>query len=336
MNEPELTPAARLMQFMSASAVARSIQVAAKLGLADLIGPQPRSVEELARDSGTHAPSLYRMLRALAGVGIFTETEDRRFALTPMGECLKSGERSLRPMILWRYSLAQVSENLLYSVQTGRSAFEKVHGVPAFDYYAAHPEEAEVFNAAMRALGTQLVRSVLPAYDFSGVRRLVDVGGGSGALTVALLEEQPALAATLVELPFAVGMARSELSARGLSARCELVAQDALEAVPGGGDLYVLSNILHEWDDAAAQKMLENCRCAMASGGKVLVVEMLIPPGNGFSPSKYQDLVELVMTGRGRERTEPEMRALLEAAGLQVARILPTSGSLQLIEATPR
>jgi SAM-dependent methyltransferase len=312
-------PPVALLQMVTGYWVSQTIYVAAKLGIADLLKDGPKNYEELAKATGTHKRSLYRLLRALASVGVFAEAEDGRFGLTPLGKCLQTeipgsvraiminhGERLYRP---WG--------DLLHSVRTGEPAVKHV-----FECLAQDPESAAIFSEAMAEITTQVSTAVVADYDFSRFSKIVDIGGGTGTLILSILKANPQMSGILFELPHVVEDARKHLDAAGLTERCAVLAGDFFEFVPSGGDAYILKNIIHDWDDEHALKILQNCHRAMGENGKLLLVEGVIPPGNEPSFSKLVDLNMLVMAG-GCERTEAEYRALFAAAGFKLTNVVP-------------
>jgi hypothetical protein len=224
--------------------------------------------------------------------------------------------------------------HLGYSVRTGQSAFEHLFGMDPWAYREQHPETNAAFNAFMTGLVTQLADAVAAAYDFSGSRTVVDVGGSHGALLVAILRAHPGLRGVLFDLVHVVEGAKERLGAAGLLERCEVVGGDMFAAVPAGGDVYILSRVIHDWDDERSVAILQNCRRAMAASGKLLLAEEVIPAGDAPAYSKLSDLNMLVSPG-GQERTEAEYRALYEAAGFTLTRIIPTRSRVSVIEGTP-
>jgi len=330
-------PAAVLMQMMDGIKVTQLIYVAAKLGIADLLVDGPRSSEDLAAAVDAHPGALYRVLRALAGVGIFHELSGERFDLTPLAEPLRSDiPGSLRAWATvcgedWHM---RMWNDILYSVKTGQGAFPHVHGMGAFEYFQHHPEKGAVFYEAMTNLTAQVSEAVLAAYDFSGLRKIVDVGCGVGTFTTAILGAHPHLTSTLFDIPPVIEQARQVVGASGLAGRCEFVPGDFFQSVPAGGDAYVLKNIIHDWNDEKAITILRNCREAMPADGRVLIVEMVVQPGNDPSPAKMFDITMLVAEG-GQERTEVEQQRILQAAGLRLSRVVPTPSPVSVIEAVP-
>jgi SAM-dependent methyltransferase len=328
-----MPPAALLLQLTSGYWISQSIYVAAKLGIADLLRDGPRTCEELARDTGTDARSLYRVMRALASVGVFTERDGGRLALTPLAELLRTGEpgsMQALAIMLGEESYRAWGE-LLYSVKTGEPAFERVFGMPRWEYLAQHPEVADVFNQAMTGLFGRVHTAAVKAYDFSRFHRVVDVGGGNGFLLTLILRANPRTTGILFETPAVIPDAQRHLEAAGLARRCRAVAGDFFESVPEGGDAHLLAHVMQSFDDDRCAKILANCRRAIARNGTLLLVEPVIAPGNEPSPAKLLDLHMLVVTG-GRQRTEVEYGALLASAGFRLARLIPTDSGESIVE----
>jgi hypothetical protein len=310
------------------------IYVAARLGLADLLVEGPRSVDDLAQATATHPRSLFRLLRALASLGVFAEERDRRFALTPLAEPLRSDrpDSQRAAALMMGSEFYQAWGGLLDSVRTGQPAFETLTGQSYFTYLAEHPEKAEIFDAAMTALNDRKTLAMLEVYDFSGFGVLADVGGGNGSTLVRILGRYPRAHGLLFDLPGVVGRARAQLERAGMATRCRVVGGSFLETVPAGADAYLLRHILHNWDDEHAVAILRNIRRAIEPGAKLLVVERVIPPGNDPLFGKLMDLTMLVVHG-GLERTEEEFRMLFELAGFRLSRVVPTAVEISLIEA---
>ena len=248
--------------------VSQMVLVAAKLGLADLITDQPKTAAELAQASGTHVPSLYRVLRGLASVGVFAEDSQGRFVSTPLAETLRRDA----PGSMRAFAMAELGQehfkawgNLLHSVRTGEIAFDNHFGQPVWEYYAQNPEDAEVFNDAMTGVTEMVNAAVVPAYDFSGFGKIVDIGGGHGALLAAILKASPASRGVLFDLPHVAEGAKARFAAEGVSDRCEIVSGDFFKAVTEGGDAYVMKFILHDWDDEKSVAIMKNIRRAMTT-----------------------------------------------------------------------
>jgi hypothetical protein len=317
--------------------LSQAIHVSAKLGLADLLKGKASSCDSLARATGTHAPSLYRLLRLLASEGIFRELPGRCFALTPSAELLRDDiPNSLRPIALMEGGtwIWQSWSELLHSVRTGRPGFARVHGAAFFDYLIQHPREAAIFNRAMASQTTEAVEAVIEAVDLSGIGTLVDIGGGRGTLLIAALRAYSRMQGVLFDLPAVIEEARTLIESADVASRCVLETGDFFEYVPSGGDAYLLKFIIHDWDDEPAMEILRSCRRAMAAGGRLLLVEMVIPPGGQPHYAKFLDLNMLVLLA-GKERTESEYRDLLAAAGFTLTKVTPTQSPLCIIEARP-
>jgi hypothetical protein len=337
VNAGDQSAAADLRRLIVGYRLSQALHVAARLGVADLLKGGPMSVDELARAVGAHPESLYRLLRVLASEGVFAEAEPRRFDLTPRAMLLQSdvpGSLTARAIYDCDEAYWQAWSNLMHSVATGEPAFERTHGVPFFEYMKAHPAVAARFNTVMTDQNTAAAQEVVEAYDFSGLRTLVDVGGGHGSLLAAILAAYPPLRGILHDQPHVVAGARPTLEAAGVADRCAVVGGDFFEQVPPGGDAYLLKHILHNWDEARCAAILRNSREAMPADGRLLVVETLIPPGNEPSYGKYLDLGMLVLLP-GRERTEAEYGNLLEATGFALARVIGTRSELSIFEALP-
>jgi hypothetical protein len=313
------------------------VYVVVKLGVPELLREGPRPTAALAAATGAEPGTLYRLLRALASLGILVEDEQRRFALAPAGELLRDGvPGSLRGSALfygepWCW---QAFGGLLESVHSGTTPFVHVHGAGFFDYLARHADAAEAFHEHMLALTGQDAAAITAAYHFGGLGRIVDVGGGHGALLAAILRAHPGAQGVLFDRPSVVEGAREFLGAEGLADRCDLVGGSFFDDVPAGGDAYLLKDVLHDWEDEPAVAILRACRSAAGPAARLLVVERLIPPGAAPAPGKLTDVIMLVLTG-GRERTEAEYRALLEAGGFALTRVVSTGSPMSILEARP-
>lgn len=332
---PSLSEALRRM--IHGYQMSQALYVAASLGLADLLADGPRSVEELAEYAEAHAPTLHRLLRLLASLGVFAEDDAGRFGLTPLAECLRSdvpGSQRAWAIMACGPSFWSSWAELLHSVRTGETAFPKVHGMSNWEYRAQHPEEAAVFDAAMTANTALQSAAVAGGYDFSKFGVLADVGGGQGLLLATILARNPSMRGILFDQPQVVTGAPELLARAGVADRCDVVGGDFFESVPGGADAYLLKSVIHDWDDKQAVEILRACRSAMTAGAKLLLVEYIIRPGNTPDPAKFIDLLMLVMNG-GRERTADDFSRLLAAAGFRLSNVAPTGGALSVIEGTP-
>jgi SAM-dependent methyltransferase len=322
----------QLLKLMIGGWTTQAIYVASELGIADLLNEGPRTAEELAEQTNAHGSALYRVLRALASVGIFTEDADRRFSLTPPAEYLLSDRPdSLRAFgIMLGAELYQSWGYLLYSAQTGEQGFQKRFGVPFFQYMTEHPERHAIYDASMMIHGIAETEPMLDAYDFSVFQTVVDIGGGHGRMLAAILNRYPTTSGILFDLPAVADRSRSIISGLGLSGRCRVVGGDFFTSVPAA-DAYVMRHIIHDWDDGDAVTILRNCRKAMNPDGRILLVETVIPPMDEPCFGKWLDLMMLIVGGR--ERTEEQYRELFSQAGLKLNRIVPTAHEISIIEA---
>ncbi len=327
-------PAAQLMEVMFGMVPTLAIGVAAKFGIADLLQDGAKTAEELAALAGVHSRSLYRLLRATASVGVFSEDAEGRFHMTPMAEPLRSDvPDSVRPFAIF-YSddwHVRAWAELGYSVQHGLPSFERIHGKDFFSYLEETPDHAKIFNDAMTGNSAAACAAVLGGYDFSGIQKLVDVGGGHGLLLTSILEKYPAMQGVLYDAPSVIAGATSQITKPAINGRVEAVGGDFFASVPTGGDAYIMKHIIHDWDDEHSLKILRNCHASMTENGKVLVVEMVIPEGNTPALGKFLDLEMLVFL-HSFERTAAEYRALFAEAGFELTRIVPTPSPYSVIE----
>jgi len=325
-----------LLQMMTGYWVTQALYVAAKLGIADLLSDGPLSCDELAGRSGTHAPSLRRTLRALASVGVFSEVDPGRFTLTPLATLLRTGDpHSVRALaIMYAEEQYRAWGDFLYSVRTGQPAFEHQFGMDVFEYFARNPHASAMFNEAMSGLTTQVAAAVAATYDFSSCATIVDVGGNRGTVLAAILQRHSGSRGILFDRPHVVATAGEVLVAAGVEDRCTIVGGDFFEALPPGGDAYLLASILHDWDDDRCVEILRRCRQAMPDTGTLLIVEFVLPPGNEPFVGKWVDLHMLVMAS-GRERTEEEYAKVLRAAGFHLKRVRPLPNGQSIVEAVP-
>ena len=334
----EQPPAVAMLQLTMGALVSQAVSVIARLGVADVLAAGPQPVEQIAQRVGAHHSALYRVLRALGDVGVVAELENRQFALTPLSELLRSdvpgsmrGWATMVGMPFHRYPWTDLYETVL----TGESAFDRVHGTKVFDYLAEHPEDAAIFDAAMTSISTNESVSIAKAYDFSRFNTIVDVGGGRGGLLAAILSANPHLQGVLFDVPTVVAGIDDELAAAEVVGRREVVSGDFFDSVPDGADAYLLSAIIHDWDDDQAVQILRTCRAAMTDSACMLLAEIVLPEGPAPSMGKLADLEMLVMTAGGRQRTEAELRALLGRAGLRLTRTIPSTSMVSLVEAVP-
>jgi hypothetical protein len=342
MSTPALPPFAILYQLAIGHYLSRALHVAAKLGIPDLLAGGARPAAELAAKTGTDAAALRRVLRLLASVDVFREAEDGAFALSPLGEALRSdvpGSARALVLLFAGIGLQDSWKELEYCVRTGLPAFRK-HSADgdAFSHFDA--EQAKIFDAAMATFAPQTAAAIAGAYDFSAFGTVVDVGGGNGALLIGLLGANPHLRGIVFDRPQAAGGARSRVAEAGLAARCEVVAGDFFESVPRGADAYLIKHVIHDWDDEKAALILRNCRRAMGAKSTLLVAEGVYPPRIDTSLASRgaaaNDVNMLVATG-GRQRSEQEFRSLYDAAGFTLTKIVATQNpAVSLVEGVPR
>lgn len=335
MTTNDVPPQIVLQQLIRGFQVTQCISVAAKLGIADLLKDGPRSSEDLAQATATHAPSLYRILRLLTAVDLFTEGENHQFALTPLGVSLQTGvPGSVRNMALFFGDTVNwhVWGALLHSVQTGQPAYEHIFGLTGWEYRAQHPETAALFDQFMTESTASVARTVATAYDFSATGTLVDVGGGHGQLLASILQAYPTLHGVLFDLPHVVKGASPLLEA-GVSDRCQVMGGDVFTAVPADFETYLLSRVIHDWDDERAITILTRCHQAMKPQGKVLLVERVILTEMTPALLVLESDVHMLVGPGGKERTEAEYRSLLKAAGFELTKLIPVLTTYYIIEA---
>jgi hypothetical protein len=334
---PQTEDFQRLMQLGTGLMYTAAIQPIARLKIADLLAEGPLPVAELARKTGSNEDGLYRVLRFLAGSGLFAELPGKVFAPTPMSEMLRAGvPGSMRDMVLWMGNQFhfQVWSELGYSVKTGAPAVEKVTGRVCFDAIFGDPEVAYDFNMAMTCFSRMIAPALLEAYDFSGIGTLMDVAGGHGAVLCEVLQKYPKMKGILFDMPNVIEEATCHICEWKMDERCQTIHGDFFETIPAGADAYYLQHILHDWDDERSLKILENCKEALQgqAGGKLLIVDSVVPENSEPHISKLLDIEMLLMPG-GRERTEGEWHALFEKAGFEIMRIVPMRAAESVIEA---
>lgn len=328
MERIEVAPQEAMLNLISGFWIARSLYLAAKIGVADLFDDQPKTIAQLAAGTNTDPRSLYRLLRALASIGVFTEVSDQQFALTPLAATLKSDHpASMRYAVMAQmgYDHSLGWSNGLHSLKTGEIAFDQAAGMNIWQHFAQHPEDGHIFSQSMSSMGIAIAQAVTASYDFSQFDTIVDVGGAQGSLISTILQANPHLKGILFDLPEVIGNIEGD---RNL----QRIAGNFFESVPTGGDAYVMRWIIHDWNDEKSSIILNNCHRAMPDHGKLLLVESILPPGNEPSPAKLIDMIMLLMTG-GRERTEAEYRSLLRSNGFELTRVIPTPSMLSIIEA---
>jgi len=325
-----------MFQLLNGVFVTGAISCLARLGVPDLVEHGPKSAEELATHIGADPRVLYRLLRATASVGVLSESTDGKFSETPLSAVLRSNAiPSLRAfaIIHGREWHGLGWSQLDYCVRTGKQALDKIYGMPIFQFFEQRPEEAQIFNQAMSDLSTIDGPAVADAYSFGEIHSVVDVGGGHGLLLATILARNPHLKGTLYEVPHVVASAKDG-PLKPVMERCTLASGDMFTSVPAGADAYIMKHIIHDWPDDVCINILKACRKGVNSGGKLLVVDNVIQPGNDFAPGKFLDLQMLIFPG-GCERTEKQFRDLFAAAGWRLSRVMPTAVPESIVEGVP-
>ena len=329
-------PEAQIMQLASGCLVAPTIYIVTKLGIPDLLKDGPKTAEQLAGETASDADSLYRVLRAAASVGVLVEDAGRIFSNSTISETLRvDWPRSTRAMVLWMLEPAhwRVYGELMYSVKTGKTAWDHVHGEPCFEsLHHSMPDLGDVFNQAMTSYSFQTIPAVLAAYDFSGFNTVADIGGGYGHLLGAVLKNYPAAKGVLFEVPPVLDGAPAMLDSYGVRDRVELVSGDFTASIPVVADCYLLKHIIHDWYDDKNQTILGHIRTFMPEDAKVLIIDAVVPGLNEPHFAKFLDLEMLMLPG-GKERTEEEFRTLLHNSGFAMTRVIPTQSNVCIIEA---
>ncbi|NEO52361.1 MAG: methyltransferase [Okeania sp. SIO3B5] len=324
-----------LLEAIRGYRISQCIYIAAKLGIADLLKDGEQHCDVLATVTNTNKDAIYRLLRALASVGIFAETQPHYFQLTPLAAYLQSDV----PNSLKAYAIMLGEEHyqawgsIMYSIQTGENAFENLYGMNFYEFFKQNSASAKTFDQAMTDLSGVVNVSILAAYNFSSIGKLVDVGGGNGKLLSSILEAYPTMTGVLFDQPDVIDRASDLLKTIGLSNSLQLAKGDFFKTVPVGGDAYMLKHIIHNWGDEEAIAILQNCYQAMRDRGVLLLMEIVIPPGNEPCTGKFMDINMLTICPGGRERTETEYRNLLKKAGFKLTKIVPTESEISIIEA---
>jgi hypothetical protein len=321
------------MDIASGAMLAQALGVAAELKIADTIGDGEKHVDELAASTGTHARSLFRVLRSLASLGVFSEKSTGVFVNTPTSHTLRADALgSMRDTVLfmaapWHHN---VFANMLHSVKTGESAWGETHGMQVFEWFGQHPEESELFNRCMTELSTGAAPPIVEAYDFSGIKTLADIAGGHGYLLSQILKANPDLRGILFDQEHVIAGARSLLEREGVADRVQTASGDFFKEVPAA-DAYIMKHIIHDWSDELSMQIMKTIHSAMIGNGKLLLAEMVVPEGNEPHSSKILDLEMLVSPG-GIERTESEYAELFQASGFRLNRVVPTRSPFSVIE----
>ena len=326
----------QLTRMIASAALSRAICTIGELGVADHIkAGSPESVKTLARVTGAHERSLYRLLRFTASYGVFRETGDRAFDQTPLSASLATDAAgSFRPATRMFHRMFKGWDGLDHSIRTGEAGAVKAFGEPMFDYIGHNPELGPLFDAGMTAFHGHETQAMLDAYDFGEIKTLADIGGGNGLLLAAVLQRYPHLHGILFDLEHVSGRARAGMKALGLESRCSVVEGSFFEAIPAGADAYLMRHIIHDWTDEQSIQILSNCRKVIPAHGRVLLVEFTVPEANQASLGKDADMMMLAFPG-GMERTDAEYAALLESSGFRLAKVTPTKSAVSVVEGRP-
>ena len=336
---PEMAAAQKVFQLATGYIASAALQGATRLGVADRLGNGPATVEALAGELGVQVDPLYRVMRALASVGVFDERRPRTFALNPAAEMLRAQPGSLRDLTMFMTDTLhfRVYGDMMHSVATGQPAVEHVSGMPVFELFAQDVEEATLFNDAMTSMSAAVMPAVLKAYDFSGIGVLADIAGGHGRVLGSILQQYPNMRGILFDLEHVIVGAPVRMAEMGVTHRCTTMAGDFFRTVPSGADAYLMKHIIHDWDDDKAHVILRNIRTALEGrrNGRLVLIEAVIAQGNQPDFGKLVDLEMMLMPG-GRERTAREFAELFARAGFELTQIVPTESMLSVIEARPR
>ncbi len=332
----ELPPPARMLQIITGYWASQAVGTAARLGVPDQLADRPRDSGEVAEAMGADPQAIFRLMRMLASIGVFTMDPQGRFGLTPLGDTLRSSV----PGSVRNFAVAETAPGhwrpwgMMYdAVTTGKPMCRSALGMELWDWYSKNPEEGEYFNGAMGDLSAAVSDEVIRVYDFAKYQMVVDVGGAHGILLAAILKANPKMRGILFDLQHVTLTAGDSLKTQGIEQRCEVVSGDFFDGVPPGADIHVLKQIIHDWSDKECITILRNCHQALKPNGKLLLVEMVIPPDNSPSMAQAMDLNMLVLL-TGKERTESQYRELLAAGGFKMERVLPTHSPFSVIEAS--
>lgn len=321
----------KMMKIISTKWLAKPIYVAAELGIADLLTEGPKSIEEIAEKTETYTPYLYRLMRTLASFGIFKQRKDKTFMLNSMAECLKT--EVMRSIVLMFHSdwHDKAWNKLLQSIRTGKTAFDMAHGMSAFEWFKKNPEQAKVFNEANAVKAKRSHRAIVDLYNFKKTETVIDIGGGYGALLFEILKVNPHLKGIIADLPYVLKSTEQIIKKQKFNNRCTTIDCDFFQKIPAEGDLYIMSHILHDWDDQQCQVILKNCNKAMKKYTKLLIIEMIVPKKNKPSITQLLD-IEVMVMGGGKERTKAEFNKLLNSTGFSLNKIISTKENIFIME----
>jgi SAM-dependent methyltransferase len=339
-RRPSRAPAPKpyevLFQMLVGKWISQAVGTVAQLGIPDQLAKAAKRSSDIAREAGVSEDGVYRLLRALASVGLFAESNERRFKLTPMGQLLRSDH----PQSLAGYARFETHDStwrpwghLDYSVKTGLPAFDHVFGEPIFAYFAKNPDASAIFDNAMTSISAAEAQATAEAYDFKGIDTLMDVAGGHGLLLATVLRRHKRMRGVLFDLPHVAAGAATTFARAGISGRVRIESGDFFKELPSGADAIIMKHIVHDWDDESATRILQACHRALGRKGKLLIVDPVVPPGNVPHYGKLLDLEMLVLTPRGRERTKAEFTRLLRGAGFRLTRVVATKSPMSIVEA---
>ena len=332
----DLPPAAGVMKILMGLVASSAVSAVARLGIPDHVDGGPIAVEELAKKVGAQPDLLFRLMRATSSLGVLAETSDGKWRQTPLSGVLTTNApatlRDVAIMFADDWHLRTIG-SLHETVRTGELATDRIYGMGVFDYFKSAPEASGNFNRAMTSFSTAEASAIANAYDFSGINCLTEIAGGHGLFLATILERYPVMTATLLELP-QVAAATGNGPLSRLAGRVKVVEGDMFETVPPGADAYIMKRIIHDWSDQRSLEILSACRAGVADGGRLLVVDSVVPPGTSFSPIKFMDLIMMLFSG-GKERTEDEFQGLFAASGWRLERIIPTASPLSIVEGVP-
>ncbi len=331
MSEQMLAPEDQIMQWITSKWITKPICVVVELGIADLLRDGPLGVDTLAEKTETHAPTLYRLLRALSSVGIFLEKEEYVFELTALSRCLLSDAMGPMAQLFLSEWHDKAWNSLTYTVKTGKPGFDHAFGKQSFDWIEENPSVRSIYDKAQGMKAVGLADAVSEVYNFSGFSSICDVGGGRGSFLIQLLGKYSHINGFVADIQGAVRSAERAIAKAGLDDRCKAVSYDFLKDAPPVCDAYFLVNILHDWNDKICCRILKNISQSMSTKSKLWIVEYLLEQGPGFSVAKLLDIEVLVM-GDGRERTIDEFEAILDSVGLEISEVIPTGHGVALLE----
>jgi hypothetical protein len=335
----DAAPQDKALQLLSGFRVTQMLRAVSELKIPDLVSTGAKNAEELASSVEVQAEPLRRILRCLVTVGVFRETEDGRFAATPVSDCFRDQPGSQRGLAMMLTTDSYVAwGDLMYTLKTGKPAFEHLFKMSRWEQLSKEPEKAALFNAAMQSRTEQIRDAVAAGYDYSALRSIVDVGGGRGTLIAGLLKAHPHIRGTVFDLEAGVAETDAYLTKQGVRDRCDIVTGSFFESVPAGHDAYLMKNIIHDWNDEKSIAILAGCRKAMGPAAKLILVEHVVPDraeDSAESRRIFMEDVQMMVMLDGQERTADQFGTLMKAAGLRLTKVFQTASVFQLIEGVP-